>query len=192
MMTYALDADTGKALWASSAPRMDSWTAQYVGQAAERGKLTGFYPDWLPIRFFLGVAPALQLQPPDAELLDNSMTDDVRTIQLRILSSRGAPDVRISATEGTVLDAAVNGHSLGRSSDARWSSGGWGLDYSNFPLTGIELLLHVKASGPLRLSVTDRSQGLPAIPGANLPPRPADSMSIQYGDTTMVHKTFVF
>jgi hypothetical protein len=192
MMTYALDADTGKALWASSASRMDAWTARYVGATAERGKLTGFYPDWLPIQFFLGAVPVIQIQAPNAELLDSSTAGDVRAIHLRITSVRGAPNVRISVTEGAVLEATVNGRSLGRPSDARWTAGGWGLDYSNVPTEGIELLLQVQAPGSLRLSVTDRSQGLPAIPGANLPPRPADSMPIQFGDTTMVRKTFVF
>src|SRR5262249_30390793 len=100
--------------------------------------------------------------------------------------------LRISATDGTVLDATVNGHSLGSSADARWRSGGWGLEYSNAPDDGIDLLVHLQGPGPLRLSITDRSAGLPAIRGATVPDRPSDSMPFQWGDTTMVRKTFVF
>jgi peptidase M28-like protein len=192
MMTYALDADTGKAMWASSAARLDPWTAQYVGASAAQAKLTGFYPDWLPIRFFQGSAPTVAVAPPEAQLAENSSAGDVRTLRIRITSPRHARTLRISATQGTVLDAAVNGHSAGKPSDARWSAGGWGLDYWNAPEEGIELLLHVQGAEPLRLSVTDRTAGWPAIPGAHLPARPADSMPIQWGDTTMVRKSFVF
>src|SRR5208282_1999073 len=39
MMSYALNADTGKALWTSSVKRVDSWTAQYLGTSPSRGKL---------------------------------------------------------------------------------------------------------------------------------------------------------
>ena len=190
MMAYALDADTGKAQWASTAQRIDAWTAAYVGASARRDKLAGFYPDWLAIEFSLGSAPTMPVAPPEAQLLDSSTAGDVRTIHLRVRSARQARTLLIAATKGTVLDAEVNQHSLGKASDARWGSRGWGVDYSNAPDSGIELLLHVQ--GTLKLSVTDRSAGLPAIPGANLPPRPADSMPIQWGDTTMVRKSFVF
>jgi len=192
MMAYALDSDTGKAQWASTASRLDPWTAQIVGASAHRGKLTGFYPDWLPVRFFLGDAPSIRLAAPEAQLLDNSVSGDGRAIHLRITSPRHARTLRISATDGTVLDAAVDGHSLGSSADARWRSGGWGLDYSNAPDDGIDLLLHLRGAGPVRLSITDRSAGWPAAVAANLPPRPPDSMPFQWGDTTMVRKSFVF
>jgi hypothetical protein len=192
MMAYALDTDTGKAMWASTAARLDPWTAAYVGASAPRDKLTGFYPDWVRIRFFLGAAPLVPVAAPAAQLVESSTAGDVRTVHVRISSPRHARALRIAATQGTVLDAAVNGHSLGQPSDARWSSGGWALDYSNAPDEGIDVVMHVQGSTPLRLSVTDQSAGLPALPGANLPPRPADSMPIQWGDSTMVRKSFVF
>jgi hypothetical protein len=192
MMAYALNADNGRALWASTASRMDSWTAAYVGASAKREKLAGFYPDWLRAQFFQGTAPAVALAPPEAQLLDSSTDGGVRTVHLRIRSARGARTLRLAVTEGTVVDAAVNGHALGKPSDARWGGGAWGVDYSNASDEGIDLLFHVQGATPLRLAVTDQTAGLPAIPGANLPVRPADTMSFQWGDTTMVRKGFVF
>jgi len=192
MMSYTLDADTGKTMWASTASRLDPWTTQYVGTSATRNKLTGFFPDWLPIKFMQNTAPSVPIAPPDAQLLDSSITDDVRTLHLRITSPRHARALMISVAQGQVLDASVNGHSLGKVTDARWSSGGWSFDYSNAADEGIDLVLHVQGAAPVRLGVTDRTAGFPPIPGANLPPRPADSMSFQWGDTTMVRKTFVF
>jgi hypothetical protein len=54
------------------------------------------------------------------------------------------------------------------------------------------LLLSVEAAGPVTVVLVDRSSGLPAIPGANFPPRPADAMPIHSGDQTMVRRSFVF
>ena len=192
MMAYALNADTGQALWASTASRMDSWTAAYVGASAKREKLAGFYPDWLRAQFFQGTAPAVTLPAPEAQLLDSAADGGARTIHLRIRSARGARTLRLAVIEGAVLDAAVNGHALGKPSEARWGGGAWGVDYSNASDEGIDLLFHVQGTTPLRLAVTDQTAGLPPIPGANLPARPADTMSFQWGDTTMVRKSFVF
>src|SRR5277367_1319823 len=86
LMSYALDADTGKALWTSSVRRVDSWTAQYLGTSPSRGKLPDFVPDWYPIDFLQHEAPAIPLAPPQAELLENSSDDVARTLHLRVTS----------------------------------------------------------------------------------------------------------
>jgi hypothetical protein len=92
-----------------------------------------------------------------------------------------------------VLSASVNGRDLGKPSEARWhTSGQWGFDYANPPAEGIDVQLRVQGSDKMTIVLVDRSSGLPAIPGANLPPRPADSMPIHSGDQTMVRKSFVF
>ena len=192
MLAYALDADSGKAVWASTAERLDPWTGQYVGSSPTRGRLPGFYPGWLPIHFLQRTAPLVPLAPPEAQLLDSAKAADVRTLHLRITSPRHARALMVSVEQGTVLDASVNGHSLGKPADARWNSSGWSFDYSNAADQGIELVLQVQGVAPLRLGVTDKTTGLPAIPGANLPPRSADSMTFQWGDSTMVRRTFVF
>ena len=192
MLSYALDADSSKAVWASTASRLDPWTAQYVGTSPRRGKLAGFFPDWLPIEFLQNPAPLVSLAAPEAQLVDSSVAEEVRTIHLRITSPRHARGLMVSVAQGKVLEASVNGHSLGKTSEARWSAGGWSFDYSNAPDEGIDLLLRVQGTAPVRLGVTDRTAGVPAIPEANLAPRPADSMPFQWGDTTMVRKTFVF
>jgi hypothetical protein len=192
MLTYALDADSGKAVWASTAERLDPWTAQYVGASPARGRLSGFYPDWLPIDFLQNTAPPAVLAPPEAQLLESANVADLRTLHLRITSPRHARSLMIFVQQGAVLDAAVNGHSLGKPSDARWNSGGWSFDYFNAADEGIDLVLQVKGREPVRLGVTDKSAGLPAIPGVSLPPRPADSMTFQWGDSTMVRRIFVF
>ncbi len=193
LLSYALDADTGKALWTSSASRVDAWTAQYLGASPTRGKLPDFIPDWYPIDFLQYEAPSIRLVPPLAELLETSSVGATRTLHLRITTPRHARTLHVGITQVEVLSASVNGHDLGKPSDARWHQAGhWGFDYANPPAEGIDLLLRVQAAGPVTVVLVDRSSGLPTIPGGHFPPRPADSMPIHSGDQTMVRRSFVF
>lgn len=193
LLAYALDADTGKAVWTSSTNRIDSWTAQYVGISPTRGKLPDFFPVWYPIDFLQHDAPVITLAPPQAELLESATANGIRTLRLRISTPRHARTLHVGLTHGEVLDASVNGHDLGKPSEARWHQpGNWGFDYANPPAEGIDVQLHVQAAGPVTIVVVDRSSGLPTIPGANFPSRPADSMPIHSGDQTMVRRSLVF
>jgi hypothetical protein len=193
LVSYALDADTGKALWTSSVARVDSWTAQYLGNSPSRGKLPDFVPDWYPIDFLQHEAPSIPLAPPQAELLENSSDGVARTLHLHITTPRRARTLRVGVAQAEVLSASVNGQDLGKPSDARWHQAGhWGFDYANPPADGIDLQLRVQATGPVTIVLVDRSSGLPAIPSASFPPRPADSMPIHSGDQTMVRRSFVF
>jgi hypothetical protein len=193
LLSYALDADTGKAIWTSSANRIDAWTAQYLGTTPSRGKLPDFVPDWYPIAFLQHEAPAITLAPPQAELLENSSDGATRTLHLHITTPRHARTLHVGLTQTEVLSASVNGHDLGRPAEARWHQPGhWGFDYANPPAEGIDLQLRVQSSGPVAFVVVDRSSGLPTIPGEKFPPRPADSMPIHSGDQTMVRRSFVF
>jgi hypothetical protein len=193
MLAYALDADTGKAVWSSSVTRVDSWTAQYLGKSPTRGKLPDFYPVWYPLEFFQHDAPALSLAPPQAELLDKSSDGSTRTLHFRITTPRHARTIHVGLTQTEVFSASVNGHDLGKPSEARWHQPGqWSFDYANPPAEGIDVQLRVQGTAPVTLVLVDRSGGLPTIPGANFAARPADSMPIHSGDQTMVRRSFVF
>jgi hypothetical protein len=193
LFSYALDADTGKALWASSTNCIDSWTAQYLGASPTRGKLPDFVPDWYPIDFLQHEAPAITLAPPQAEMLEDSTDGATRTLGLHITTPRHARTLHVGLARTEVLSASVNGHDLGKPSEARRRQPGhWGFDYANPPDEGFDLQLRVQASGPVTIVLVDRSSGLPTIPGANFPPRPSDSMPIHSGDQTMVRRSFVF
>src|SRR6202044_1317766 len=133
-----------------------------------RGKLPDFIPDWYPIDFLQHEAPSIALVPPLAELLEDSSDGATRTLHLRISTPRHARTLHVGIAEAEVLGATVNGHDLGKPSEARWRKPGhWSLDYANPPAEGIDLLLSVEAAGPVTVVLVDRSSGLPAIPGAN-------------------------
>jgi peptidase M28-like protein len=193
LLSYALDADTGKALWTSSANRLDSWTAHYLGNSPSRGRLPDFVPDWYPVDFLQHEAPAIALPPPLAELSLDHTDGATRTLLLHLSSPRHARTLHVGLSQTEVFSASVNGHDLGKPSEARWRQPGhWGFDYVNPPAEGLDVEIRVPASAPVTIVLVDRSSGLPAIPGANFPARPNDSMPIHSGDQTMVRRSFVF
>ncbi|HZS70945.1 MAG TPA: M20/M25/M40 family metallo-hydrolase [Candidatus Acidoferrum sp.] len=192
ILAYALDGDTGKAFWASSGSQLDPWTEHYLGPAPAHRSLPYFYPPWLRSELLVSDARAVTLEGPEAELAESSAGQTGRTLHLRIVSRRHAPQIRVFATEGAVLDASVNGHRLGMPAEARWKSGSWGFDYANLPAEGVDLLLHTSGNGPVRLMVTDQSPGLPEVPGTAVIGRPPECIPMQWGDATLVRRSFVF
>lgn len=194
---YALDADTGKALWANISNRVDPWIAQYVTSAPERGPLLNFFPSFLTASFWQHDAPRLPLAPPQAILVANTPEVYTRTLSLRLNSPRHARALFISVPEAEVLEASVNGVPIEKTEAPGTNpkgpaKGEWALNYTNVPDSGIELKLRVKDAGPVRLRVVDRSLGLPEIPGRPFAPRSAEMMTIHFGDLTLVRKMFVF
>jgi hypothetical protein len=193
IQVYALDADTGKALWANLSNRLDPWIEQYVTSAPSRGPLPGFFPHWISSSFWQHDAPRLPLLPPQALLIENTPEVYTRSFSVRISSPRHARKISISAPEAEVLEASVNGKLLEKAESSGVNpKGRWSLEYSNVPESGIELKLRVKDTGPVKLRVVDRSTGLPEVPGRVFTPRSAEMMTIHFGDLTMVRKTFVF
>ncbi|HYL11355.1 MAG TPA: M20/M25/M40 family metallo-hydrolase [Candidatus Acidoferrales bacterium] len=193
IQAYALDADAGKALWANSARRVDSWIAQYVTSAPQRGPLKGFFPDWLPIEFLNHEAPAVNLEPPTAALLESAAEPFTRAVSLRVSSPRHARVLSLSAPENEVLEAWVNGLHSEAPWVSRWNPGGkWHLEYANVPEAGFELKLRVKGAGPVKLVLVDRSIGLPEIPGHPFAPRSGAMMPQHSGDQTLVRRTMIF
>lgn len=193
VLAYALDADKGKAVWASSVARIDSWTAQYLGNSPIRGKLPDFYPAWYPAEYFQHEAPVLPLAPPQVELSVNHIEGATRRLMLHITTLGRARTLHVGVAQTQVFGASINGHDLGKPSEARWRQAGeWSFDYANPPVEGIDLDLRVQNSGPITIVFVERWSGLPTIKGANFAPRPADSMPIHFGDQTMVRRSFVF
>ena len=70
----------------------------------------------------------------------------------------------------------------------------WRIQYFGFPPEGAELTLSFRSSSPLRVRATDRSYGLPQLPGPAVKPRPADAIPAPhpFSDVTAVTKTYSF
>ncbi|MDJ0703481.1 MAG: M20/M25/M40 family metallo-hydrolase [Leptolyngbyaceae cyanobacterium MO_188.B28] len=189
---YGLNADTGRAIWASSDEMTDEWTAQFLSATPGKGAL----PDYLPMAaqtFLQSEAPAAALAAPSIEAIDDDVNNEVRTMRLRITVPRPTRLLRVyidSAQE--VLRAAVNGKFISNQKPQTQAQSGekWGLHYFAPPPEGIELTLTVKSSQPLAIRTVSQSDGLPEISGGLVNLRPAylmpDPKGIVRGDSTLV------
>jgi len=198
---YALDADSGEAIWATLDEETDAYTSRFVRPNAARGRLEDFLPLGSPGLF--SEAPAVPLAAPAVEVLGDHASGDTRTLRLRVSSPRGAKYLSLwlqsddpQDPDTPVLSAAVDGEPVEGPTDlGPW--GRWGVEFRTLPKDGVVLTLEVRAGAPLQLRVVDSSDGLPDVPGID-ERRPADTMPqyelgagvTPFSDATFVGKNF--
>ena len=193
---YALNADTGKAIWGSADQHPDEWTSQFFSSGAERASLAEHLP-WVRGTFLKGDAPLLPLTPPSVVVLDDKRIDGLRTLRVRVTSPRRAPAMAIYWKRELELESlAVNGKRVVEENfdSARNPVGFRRFSYFGPSEEGIELSLEIKSSDPVELKVEDRSYGLPEIPDKPYKGRPDYIVAspFQYSDCTVVTKSVRF
>jgi hypothetical protein len=191
---YGLDADSGKAVWASLDDTPDEWTSQFFPTPSSRGAVTEFLP-LITVDFMKNPAPLVSLPAPEVTLITESKVADGRTLSLRITSPRQAPFISIYLNPKTeILTASVNGKPIRASATAIEAATGWGMIYYALPSTGAELTLEVKSLQPVELRAIDLSYGLPQSPTQPLRARPDNIVStfLPFSDSTLVSKSFRF
>ena len=188
---YALNVDTEKTIWASYDEAPDSWTAQFLGADAEKGSVTDYIDESEPLLY--SEAPAVSLEAPDVELLDDGTSDGIRTLRVRITPPPKANLLTVTTdAEERVVGAALDGERAPNDTSDDGGSRAWTLDYSSPPPEGVELTLEVKGTEPLTLTSRAATPGLPTIPGESYRDRPPDMMPQRYEDRTLVSKSFTF
>ena len=193
---YALNADTGQAAWASSDAAADEWSAQFFGGKAERGAIADVAPTF-PGNYLKALAPALSLGAPQAALLEGGDSEGVRTLRMRLVPSYAGAQLTAFLDAGTeVVSAALNGKKFGERDPRAKSQAAqpWALQYWATPAEGVELTLAVRTAEPLKLILSERTDGLPEVPGQPLRPRPDYLIPStgQSSDATFVSKTYSF
>jgi peptidase M28-like protein len=188
---YVLNADTGKAVWASSDARPDEWTSQFLSRDATAAPLNDYLP-WVNNTAFLQQpAPATTLAAPEIKVLDDQVQDQTRLIHLRVNSAREAATLFIySGTE--ISEASINGQPLPKRQNAPAWEKGQVLIYSAPPPEGVELLLKTKSSEPLLVKVVDRSFQFPELTNLTVKARPNYIVPApsSYTDSTFISKSF--
>lgn len=195
---YALNADTGKAVWASTDEQPDKWTAEFFNEGVKRGALGDYVLSEFK-GFSSSPAPVASLAVPEVSVLNDKTDNGVRSLRLHVTSRREAPLISVLLESATdVIGASVNGKYIENSQrPARSDQDPWGVFYYAPPAEGIDLDLQVRSSQPLKLRVTDQSFELPASLTASFKPRPDDKIPTAYpfnpyGDATIVSKRFAF
>lgn len=193
---YAVNAGENKAVWASDR-RPDAWTSQFLkGEVTKPGALNDFVTASFN-RFVSAPAPVINLPAPKVTLLEDSKKENgTRVLRLRLESPRQAGTlVAALDSEADVLHTLVDGRE--GESKAPPNRGGprrWMLEYYALPAGGIELTLEVSSAEPIKLKVSDISEGLPETPGTTYTARPADIIpaSLPYSDSTVVTQSYTF
>jgi len=195
---YALDADKHEAYWVARAPSMHPWLRQIVGDSPASGRPAVLLPPWSSLEGTPGYihqrADLVDLGTPAATLIPGGETSQRgRSVVLRVTPVAEGHALSIWLSGASVLEAQVNGHDLGLgASPVQSHDNQWTLDYANAPASGITVALMLKGTDRVSLAVLDRTMGWPAIAGKVFTPRPADLMTIQSGDQTIVRRNFVF
>jgi len=170
-IAYALDGDTGKAMWASRDSAPDAWTSQFLGTGAGSLDLGRFSFIFRNAR--VGDAPSISLAAPTAAVTDDVTFGEVRHIRVLISSPRQAGILWLGVENARLLGADVNGKKV---TVPAAGIDHWSLAYVGVPADGLVVTLKVPVSQTPALTVVDETQGLPQIPGKLFRPRPDDLM----------------
>jgi hypothetical protein len=193
---YALNADTGGAIWGSADQKPDEWTAQFFSSGAEKAGMAEQFP-WGRGAFLKSGAMALPLPPPSVLVIGDKTEDGLRTLRLRVVSPRRAPVISIYWKGELALESvAVNGKRVVKQTPDAASPAPMyrSVSYNGLPEGGFELSLEIRSSDPVDLKVEDRSHGLPEIPGKPYTGRPNYIVAApaQYSDCTVVARSVKF
>lgn len=186
---YAANADTGKAVWASSDQRPDEWTSQFLSTEPQRGALTEFIPDTYK-GFLSKQAPAPSAGSPEIRLLGDRADGNLRTVRMLITSPQTAPVVMLYLESSEEVSAIlVDGKRFSPKGKGQW----W-LDYYAPSKEGIEVVLELNPEKRISMRVVNLFYGLPNLAEGLFEPRAADMMpaQAQYSDMTLISKSFTF
>ena len=185
---YALNADEGRAVWASADREPDKFTAQFLTNVYERGGLIEFIPTTFD-GFMKKPAPASALDPVEVKVVGDEVKDGVRTLRLRVASRRQAPHVIFTALAAGDITAALDGRPVERKLGQRLA-----MNYYGAPPEGFEVALTVRSQEPIKVRAIDVTPQLPSLPDAPFKPRP-EYLSVSqmpYGDSSLVTKSYTF
>ena len=192
-IAYGRNADTGLAVWFNGSDKPDEWTKQFLSDQPTRETLDEFFPGNTGTSYLKNNAKDVPLPGVDVLLGEEKNEGEGRTLTLLVISPRKAAWITLYVSETEVLEASVNGKPIPRDANARrLPEQGWRLRYSNPPEQGIEVMLKVRGTQPVKLRVVDGSLGLPANAGVDVKPRPDWLMPVQSGDVTLVTRAFRF
>ncbi|MGW3816941.1 M28 family peptidase [Streptomyces sp. NPDC005046] len=190
-LLYTLDADTGRARWASTGEGTHPWVERLVDQ--DRANLEDGFPNLVRPEWRTGAAPAARVPRPTARVLSTDRSGDTRTVRLRLGAEGGtasrlmlyADTTGATVTEARVGDVRVPGGANRPTADGPWK---WGLIQVAPPADGVELTLKVRGTGPLKLRLVAQASGLPATA---LGPKPATvSWSADWSALTLSSRAF--
>jgi hypothetical protein len=196
---YALNADTGQAIWASADAKPDIWTTQFIGPHPQRGSVTDYLGDVGPKLH--SPAPPTTLATPQLQLLDSSGWGSAdRTLRLHLTAPAGAHVIALEVTP-EVAAVAIDDKSVAERPVMKGigSAAAWTLTFWNPRPQGLDVRMQVPGAAAVHITARTGTPGLPALPGTMHRTRPPDTMAVSHDpatieqdSSTVVSKSFTF
>lgn len=169
-LVYALDRETGAAVWATMQEGADGWIERFVGDSAEAGDLADFLAG--NVRAYRrSPAPALDATRATIRVIGDVTDGRVRTVRLEIDSAIGPELMNISPAGASDLRlVAVNGVQVPGRAGNESPAGDWSLQHWGEPPGGV-LTLDVQTERldvPLEMVLVEFLMRLPPAPGFDL------------------------
>jgi hypothetical protein len=169
MVLYSVDADAGRAYWASPRAAVSDWSAALLSEPA--APLDDAFPWWDGRALWHGPAPAAELSPPEVTVVRDHIENGQRELTLRLRSQREAPTLGlwIDGDSATVRSATVAGRAVPTDRPlGKWS---FGFSYLGAPADGVEVQLELdQRSDVVVLRVADSTDDVSTVPGFSPPP----------------------
>jgi hypothetical protein len=197
VIAYSVDAEAGRAAWASPDASRDAFTAQFLGPTPLLGSIPALGSERL---VWMNTAPVAPLEPPTLELVSDRWAQGERSIELRVRSPRVARSVLLwENTAVSFSDYRFDGAAplpivrfspeldqtllrllTGLGDRARWS-----ITLFSPHEEGSKLTLFTRHAGALEFQIADRSEGLAVLP-VGFVPRSTEWTEGYPGDHTLV------
>ncbi|SDR89862.1 Peptidase family M28 [Paraoerskovia marina] len=157
-LMYAMDADTGEAMWVSGEGSPSPWTSQFVDEQTE---ISEDFPA-VHGEVWTGPAEAADLPAPTAEIVADETSGDERTLTLTVFPER---TVRyVEAVAENVTAATIEGR------EVAVADGHLDISYAAPGDEGFELVVTVPAGEAFDVRLLGGGEGLESLPGFE--PRP--------------------
>lgn len=193
-LAYAVDADSEGAWLSGSAANYGA--RAWLGVALDAAGRDTAVPAW--VRRTAGARRVVQapratvtFAPPIATVVSDSAVAGGRRVVVRVRPGAGTRSIGMSADSGAILSAEVDGRAVATSRYRRPSQR-WTLEYVAPAAAGFTLAITVPQDARRELDFIARIDGIPPLPGVQIPPRPIGVIPVQAGDVTLVYRRFRF
>jgi hypothetical protein len=189
---YRVDAQ-GRPTW-QVVDRLDDWTSEFFGGQRQAPYTPVYFPQLGSRATMTAPASPLGLPPPRLSVVSDDATQGMRTLRLRVSSTRAAPVVSL-LVESVVgqLSAWLDDQPVARR-DTTILDGTpvrWAFDYYAAPRQGYEITLRFAADEAVHLRVVDFSYGLPEELARRHAARPSGVLPGRIGDGTLTESAYV-
>jgi hypothetical protein len=187
-LVYAESADSTDAWLGALGGSTNQWTRGAIGdEARERVPVWTQRLSAIASRFVGRKVQRVSLVGPVATLVQDTVSNGVRRIVLRVSAPAGTTGLVMRARGAKVVASSIDGRGVDTTRYRRRTRD-WVMQYWAVPDSGALVGLSVPAGGRIDFDLAARRPGIPPVPGVRIPPRPPYVVPSQTGDVNIVYR----